>query len=492
MQRIKLCPLTVLIMLIITATCSAQNIFWLSGSWYGKAYLPGSDASQSYDITLKVYVIKGNKFEGVIKIIEPSDTSVHFDSKISGIVYDKYLIIKRDRILYLKNAPGIEWKVSCNNCKPPHMIFSIEKGKFFFRGEVKDCYKECNGITEFSKDTTEFDSSAKESVYALISGEQKPKVITTSIAENNHPLNDTIVSSALQVDSSVAQRIALLPAGTITLTEHNSASYLSKKFAGSLQKTPSIIIKEAESKRIPVLTAGTIVVARHNAAFTLPQKQFYSLSHAAPSILIMKETVQKRIVVLQAGNIVSVKRAASLPIYKKVSHTLQRTTTSIVVRVGNQPLAKAQLPSSTDTVSLTARNSSELTNKVMPVHHDTSSALPAGYAERKKNVIKTLLVNTDSVVLSVYDNGVVDGDIVSVIYNDKVVIDKLSLASRAFVVKIQVNKSGTNTIVFHAHNLGEFPPNTAKLEILYGNKKEELTVSSDLTVSSTIDIEYHK
>jgi len=30
------------------------------------------------------------------------------------------------------------------------------------------------------------------------------------------------------------------------------------------------------------------------------------------------------------------------------------------------------------------------------------------------------------------------------------------------------------------------------LEILYGNKKEELTVSSDLTVSSAIDIEYQQ
>jgi hypothetical protein len=129
---------------------------------------------------------------------------------------------------------------------------------------------------------------------------------------------------------------------------------------------------------------------------------------------------------------------------------------------------------------------------VTVVAKDTVATLPAGYAERKKNVIRTLTVNTDSIMLRVYDNGVVDGDIVSVIYNDKVVIDKLSLTSRAVVVKIPVSKKGINTLVFHAHNLGEFPPNTALLEILYGNKKEELTVSSDLTVSSAIDIEYQQ
>ena len=74
------------------------------------------------------------------------------------------------------------------------------------------------------------------------------------------------------------------------------------------------------------------------------------------------------------------------------------------------------------------------------------------------------------------------------VYNNVVVIDKLSLTTRAFIIKIPVNITGVNTIVFHAHNLGEFPPNTAKLEILFGNKKEELLLSSDFTVSSEINI----
>src|SRR5262249_22026815 len=112
------------------------------------------------------------------------------------------------------------------------------------------------------------------------------------------------------------------------------------------------------------------------------------------------------------------------------------------------------------------------------------------YAERKKNIVRTMYVNTDSILLRVYDNGVVDGDIVSVVYNDQVVVNKLSLTARALEIKIPVKKQGINTLVFHAHNLGEFPPNTAKLEVLYGNKKEELTLSSDFTVSSAIDIEY--
>jgi len=206
--------------------------------------------------------------------------------------------------------------------------------------------------------------------------------------------------------------------------------------------------------------------------------------------MILKEAEHKRVPVLPAGNIVSVKRSTTLPAFEKVSHTLKRSALSMMIKESTQPLAKNKIPSTEDTISLSGRSTSPLTEKGPPVIHDITPVLPTGYTERKKNVIRTLQVNTDSIFLRVYDNGVVDGDIVSVIYNDQVVIDKLSLTTRALEVKIPVNKAGINILVFHAHNLGEFPPNTAKLEILYGKKKEELTVSSDLTVSSTIDVVY--
>jgi hypothetical protein len=234
---------------------------------------------------------------------------------------------------------------------------------------------------------------------------------------------------SILIKESEPKRIPILAAGTIALSKRITVSLLPQKQTGSLYKTPSMVIKESEPKRIPVLTAGTIAFSKHNTNIFLPQKQSSSLQPTTPSI-ILKEVEQKRVPVLSAGEIVSAK----------------------------------------------------------PAHNDTIAVLPAGYTERKKNVIRTLMVNTDSIILRVYDNGVVDGDIVSVIYNDQVVIDKLSLTARALEIKIPVNRSGINSLVFHAHNLGDFPPNTAKLEILYGNKKEELTVASDLTVSSTINV----
>ena len=605
MQEMKRYILT-LTMLIITATVCAQNIFWLQGNWRGKAYLPGSDGSQYYLLVMSISEIKGNKFEGIIATMQPNDTTYRFDSKISGVVYDKYLIINRSRVLYVKDQPGIKWKVSCNNCKPPRMVFSVEKGKIFFRGEEKDCYKECNGVSEFSKDINEFDSLKKEAVFALVNYVEPSQPDTALLAKNNPPVStNTIVekntqsiseqripvlpsadvvstkhsmslsskeeivalhknfsltikenplprivltsagdiaattnhaninslsqketatlhkNSSLPINENPLPRIVLTPAGDIAATNHTNINSLSQKETVALRQNLSLTIKENPLPRIVLMPAGDVVaITNHPNINSLLQKEAVALhknfslmvkENPTPRIVLVpagdiaattdlsninslsqkqavtlhkdfsltiKENPQVRIAPLPAGEIVSTKHKTGLLVSAKFSQQLPPKNASLTIWQNN--LIVARQSSTKDSITSIAKTKDTTQTRIV--------ALPAGYTERKKNVIRTLTVNTDTVVLRVYDNGVVDGDIVSVVYNDNVVIDKLSLTTRAVEVKIPVNTSQINTLVFHAHNLGEFPPNTAKLEIIYGNKKEELTVSSDLTVSSTIDI----
>ena len=605
MQEMKRYILT-LTMLIITATVCAQNIFWLQGNWRGKAYLPGSDGSQYYLLVMSISEIKGNKFEGIIATMQPNDTTYRFDSKISGVVYDKYLIINRSRVLYVKDQPGIKWKVSCNNCKPPRMVFSVEKGKIFFRGEEKDCYKECNGVSEFSKDINEFDSLKKEAVFALVNYVEPSQPDTALLAKNNPPVStNTIVekntqsiseqripvlpsadvvstkhsmslsskeeivalhknfsltikenplprivltsagdiaattnhaninslsqketatlhkNSSLPINENPLPRIVLTPAGDIAATNHTNINSLSQKETVALRQNLSLTIKENPLPLIVLMPAGDVVaITNHYNINSLSQKEAVALhknfslmvkENPTPRIVLVpagniaattdlsninslsqkqavtlhkdfsltiKENPQVRIAPLPAGEIVSTKHKTGLLVSAKFSQQLPPKNASLTIWQNN--LIVARQSSTKDSITSIAKTKDTTQTRIV--------ALPAGYTERKKNVIRTLTVNTDTVVLRVYDNGVVDGDIVSVVYNDNVVIDKLSLTTRAVEVKIPVNTSQINTLVFHAHNLGEFPPNTAKLEIIYGNKKEELTVSSDLTVSSTIDI----
>lgn len=466
-----------------TTFCCAQSLVWLQGRWQGKAYFASSDATQHYNLTLTIFNISGNKFEGIISVIQPSDTSIRFDSKISGAVYEKYLVIKRNKVLYVKNPKDAEWKISCNNCSPPQMVFSIERGKFFFRGQQGDCYKECNGINEFSKDTTEFDSSQKEAVYALINGKQKNKP-DEALVQNDKPASQDLIAQTSEENSLSMQRILLIPAGTLIETKRNTASLLSGKVSASLHKSLSITTLEntPQTQRIPISSGDTIAFVKRNVALQSTQKVLLYLQRKT-SFLIIKEStpITTRIPVLPA-DVALLKHKNDLLPRKRY---LTRTTT---LAIGKDMPIVVEIPVTADTISV-SKNTTALQPPVL--RRDTVVSLPVDYIERKKNVIRTIVVNTDSIVLRVFDNGVVDGDIVSVVYNDKVVIDKLSLTGRAITVKIAVTGTGINTLVFHAHNLGEFPPNTAKLEILCGNKKEELTVSSDLTVSSTINVVYH-
>jgi hypothetical protein len=444
-------------MSVTGVACYAQDASWLKRTWEGRAYLLGANP-QSYKLVLTINSVKGKNFEGVMRTIQPSDPSVYFDTKISGSFRDRQLVIEIGT-----------WKVKCNTCKPQTLGYSIESGRFFLKGEAKGCSVECTWIAEFSEEIDQFNGSQKDILYALAGEEKITETDTTALVQNPKPPLPDTVSSSPETTSSV-QRIPVLPSGNIAFREHNTALLSPQKLPGSLQKTPSLMVKEIApaTERIIMLPAGDIVSSGRNNALQLTHQPTVSLEKS-PLLIIQQNTPpEQRTTVLPAGSITSSERDTTLLSSRKPGGTLPDKSSSLNIR---QTIPALQKPSATP---------------------DTVSALPEGYAERKKNVIRTLIVNTDSILLRVYDNGIVDGDIASVIYNDKVVVDKLSLTSRAVEIKIPVTRSGINTLVFHAHNLGEFPPNTAKLEILYGDKKEELTVSSDLTVSSVIDIEYRQ
>ncbi len=479
-------------------TSSAQGgESWLQGNWRGKAYLLGNDPDQNYDLTLNITSIKAKKFEGTLKAAKSADTSVKFESKVSGIINDLYLFINI-----------ATWKVTCANCKPQNLAFSIESGKFVFKGEAKGCSIECTWITEFSKSMAEFDEGEQESLHTLAKEEITPDPESEPPIEDKKEEPVAIVPPPVEIkkeDPPVvapppAVRIPILAAGDIVVKPRNTAVLQPKRPVGPLAKRTSLKLKENNPppppERIPVLEAGTIVLTEKRNALPGIKQVAVSLTKV-PSIAIRQNNPSpppERIPILNAGSVVLKPENKTVLLPQKPTHLLQSGRTSLVLVETSFPIPERKVPATVDTIvaaPVVVKVVPPAAQKPPPVlRPDPVSLLPAGYAERKINVVRTLTVDTDSITLRVYDNGVVDGDIVSVVYNDKVIVDKLSLKSRALEIKIPVNKEGANKLVFYAHNLGEFPPNTAKLEILYGGKMEELTLSSDFTVSSAIDIFY--
>ena len=60
--------------------------------------------------------------------MKPSDSSIHFDSEVKGIVKGKKFGMIRTRIIYARNDVQNKWKVvNCNNCKPPEWEFCLKR-----------------------------------------------------------------------------------------------------------------------------------------------------------------------------------------------------------------------------------------------------------------------------------------------------------------------------------------------------------------------------
>jgi len=108
---------------------------------------------------------------------------------------------------------------------------------------------------------------------------------------------------------------------------------------------------------------------------------------------------------------------------------------------------------------------------------------------RKNIVQQELIVNADSVRISFYDNGDIDGDSISVFMNGKPILSKRELDVRGLNLYLKLDTTKTiNEISMFAENLGKYPPNTALMIIFDGEKSNEIYLSSSLTQNATVRI----
>jgi archaellum component FlaF (FlaF/FlaG flagellin family) len=108
--------------------------------------------------------------------------------------------------------------------------------------------------------------------------------------------------------------------------------------------------------------------------------------------------------------------------------------------------------------------------------------------KRKVETIETIYFTSDSLKLTLYDNGFVDGDSVSIILNGKVVLEHQRLSTQAITKTIQTPRASIDslTIIMFAENLGSIAPNTGLLIISDGDKRHEVTFSGDLQKNAAI------
>lgn len=107
--------------------------------------------------------------------------------------------------------------------------------------------------------------------------------------------------------------------------------------------------------------------------------------------------------------------------------------------------------------------------------------------------IPEIAVDTGELRLDFYDNGVVDGDSISVLVNKKQVLSHQKLNSKPITTFIKIDPQTTlQEVEMVAENLGSIPPNTAILIITAGEKRYRLFLTSTETKSAMIRFVYEK
>lgn len=93
-----------------------------------------------------------------------------------------------------------------------------------------------------------------------------------------------------------------------------------------------------------------------------------------------------------------------------------------------------------------------------------------------------------NLTITVWDNKIVDGDIISLYLNDSLVLENYSLDSIPKEIPVHVKKGERTFLTLHAINLGTTPPNTADIKISDGKKEYQIELKSDFQGSSVAEI----
>lgn len=161
-----------------------------------------------------------------------------------------------------------------------------------------------------------------------------------------------------------------------------------------------------------------------------------------------------------------------------------RSQTRLVSKLTEMNLASTLSFGTTPSKEIATSTSKE---KITPVKEIKTTPKQPEPVARKTEIIRAVSFHSDSLVLSLYDNGEIDGDTVTVILNGKVILSKQGLTAKAITKTIYAaDVNDSSLLVMYAENLGRIPPNTGLLVIQDGYERYQVRFSGDLQNNSAI------
>jgi hypothetical protein len=198
-----------------------------------------------------------------------------------------------------------------------------------------------------------------------------------------------------------------------------------------------------------------------------------------------------------AADIVAQKEIAANKILKETTEnktiteaTIKKEETKAISKNAEPSKEIASLPKKNEPVKeirTTLPHSEKSAPKEIKLIEIKPVAPAAEVASRANVVMQTVYFASDSLQLTLYDNGEVDGDTVSVLMNGKIIMAKEGLSTNAVKKTIYAGKDTDSIqLVMYAENLGSIAPNTGLLVVHDGKNIYEIRFSGDLKKNASI------
>ncbi len=119
--------------------------------------------------------------------------------------------------------------------------------------------------------------------------------------------------------------------------------------------------------------------------------------------------------------------------------------------------------------------------------------LKENFEKRSTIVNKEIEIESDSVRISFYDNGDIDGDSISVFLNKAPIVTRQGLTAQALNIYVKLDPAkDINEVTMFAENLGKYPPNTALMVVNDGEHRYEIYLSSSLSQNASVRLKRKK
>ena len=177
-------------------------------------------------------------------------------------------------------------------------------------------------------------------------------------------------------------------------------------------------------------------------------------------------------------------RIVQKEVVKKPPVTTPKQPVKTTEAVVNKNEGKKEKPA-TDTVVV--KPITKVDPPVQKKDADKEIVIPGNYEKRNNKLVETINIRSESFKVDFYDDGIVDGDSISVFYNGRLLLSHQRLSEKPITLTIKADPGkAINELVMYAENLGEIPPNTALMIVHDGNTRYEVRLISDTEKNASI------